>query len=596
MATRFFLLLLFFNITILMAKPIDLKYTVSIPEPHTHYAEVEMEFNNTDKDDFVELKMAVWTPGSYLVREFSKSVEAFEVTDGKGKPLNFKKTRKNVWTVETNGAKKIKAKYLVYAFELTVRTSFIDADMAYMNGTSIFMWVEGHQDEKVAIEYKVPNEWKDIALALPTNGSQWKRTAENYDILVDSPVAIGNHDTYEFTAQGIPHKIAMIGEGNYDIEQIKKDFIKIADVTTELYKENPLKEYTYIVLNTASTYGGLEHLHSTSLIYPRWNYQPYGSYVRFVSLALHEYFHLWNVKRARPIALGPFDYENETYTNLLWVAEGFTSYYDEYLLQRAGIIDEEGYFSMLENVFNTLESAEGRKVQSLSEASFDAWIKFYRKNENSNNCCISYYGKGAIIAFMLDAEIRSASKGKNSLDDAIRFLYNEYYKKLNRGFTEQEVQQAIEKYAGKSMDDFFAKYINGTEEIDYDKFLGVYGLQTKNVNKGASPFVGCRTEYDDGKLIIKSLTRDAAAYKTGLNVNDEIIAIDGYRVKDDIGSIVKRYNAGETVTFTIARDGKLRTFDITLGTNKSKRLQIEKVPNPSAEQKARYKEWLGTRF
>lgn len=596
MKNIFFLLVLFLNVQILMSKPIDLQYTVSIPEPHTHYATVTMEFDNSDKEYFVELKMAVWTPGSYLVREFSKSIENFTASDNKGNQLEFNKTRKNVWRVETNGAKKIKISYDVYAFELTVRTSFIDADMAYMNGTSVFMWVEGHQNEQVTIDYDVPSDWKNISTGLKKKGSEWTRTAPNYDILVDSPVAIGNHDVYEFTAQGIPHKIAMVGEGNYNIEQIKTDFIKIADVCTEMYKENPLDEYTYIVLSTESSYGGLEHLNSTSLIYPRWNYQPFSKYVRFVSLALHEYFHLWNVKRARPIALGPFDYENETYTTLLWVAEGFTSYYDEYLLQRAGIINTDGYFGMLESVFNTLESQEGRKVQSLSEASFDAWIKFYRKNENTNNCCISYYGKGAIISFMLDAEIRSSSKGKYSLDDVMRFLYNEYYKKQERGFTEQEVQAAMEKYAGKSMQQFFDDYINGTKEIDYDKFLGVYGLRAVNTNAGASPFLGCGTNYDDGRLTISRLTRDAAAYKAGLNVNDEIIAIDGYRVIDEIGSPLKRYDAGDTVTFTISRGGKLRTFDITLGTNPNKRLRIEKVSSATEEQKARYKEWLNESF
>jgi len=574
-----------------------LHYKVSIPEPHTHYLKVEMEIDDVNVDDLA-VKMAVWTPGSYLVREFSKSVENFEAFDKKGNALDFDKTRKNVWSIKTNGSKKVKVTYDVYAFELSVRTSFVDADMAYLNGTSIFMWVDGRQQEASTIEFDVPDAWPTITTALKKkDGKNDKvRVCDNYDMIADSPILIGDHDVYDFEALGIPHHIAFAGEGNYDIEKVKADFTKIAEVTTDVFGENPVDDYTFIIINTENGRGGLEHLYSCSMMYPRWGYSDRRSYVSFLSLTTHEYFHLWNVKRARPIELGPFDYENETYTHLLWVAEGFTSYYDEYLLRRCEFVDDRGYLDMVENVINRYEGAEGKRVQSLNEASFDAWIKFYRRNENTNNCCISYYGKGALIALMLDMEIRKSTKGEKSLDDVMLIFWNKYYKELNRGFSSAEVQQACEQVAGKSLQEFFDKYIDGTAEIDYNEFLNTVGLQANLNANSKKAYLGIGTKYEKGKLTITSVKRSGAAYEHGLNANDEIIAIDGYRIGDDVGAFTKHYDIGDKVIFTISRAGKLREIEVTLGENTSPRFSISKMDNATAQQKAAYEKWMGGAF
>jgi len=580
-----------------VAKDVTISYTLGMPEPHTHYVEVTMQINNLNQEE-TDLKMPVWTPGSYLVREFPKSVEDFTASNGR-KATDFKKIAKHTWRINTKDISDLTIKYKVYAYELSVRTSYVTSDKAYLNGTSIFMYVDDRVDLPCTINVEPFTKWKQISTGLSMdNGHKWTLKAPNYDVLVDSPILIGNHDIYEFTAVGIPHYIAIDGEGNYDVEQMKKDFIKIAEVETALFDENPCETYTYIILNTESSYGGLEHLNSTSLIFPRWKYQPESSYMRFVSLAAHEYFHLWNVKRIRAKELGPFDYQNENYTQLLWVMEGFTSYYDEYLLRRGEWIGSEQYLNnMLTSVFEYCDNTPGAEVQSLTAASFDAWIKYYRKNENTNNCCVSYYQKGAAVTALLDLTIRHETKGEKSLDDVIHYLYHHYYKELNRGFTDAEMQETLETIAGTSLQEFFDDYIYGTEPLDYNKYLNYVGLEITNSNAGnESPYLGASTKEEDGKLIVTSITRNSAAWHGDLNVHDEIIAINGYRTNEKWSRHIKTQNVGDEVELIINRDGKLRTLKITLGNNPKVNFNITKKENATSDQKKLYEDWMNEKF
>ncbi len=577
------------------AKDLKISYELSFPEPHTHYVEVEMKIDNIDQD-VLDIKMAVWTPGSYLVREFPKNVETFEVVSGK-KTLEYEKIRKNAWRIPTKNVNSLTVKYNIYCFELSVRTSFIDADKAYLNGTSIFMFPDSGIGLPSTVKINPHPDWKEVSTSLKTDGDKWTRKAPNYDILFDAPILIGNQQIHKFTAQGIPHYIAIDGVGNYDPEQMKKDFVRIVDVGTEMFGDNPCEEYTFILLSTENSYGGLEHLNSTSLIYPRWNFEPYNRYVRFLSLAMHEYFHLWNIKRIRPKQLGPFDYENENYTNLLWVAEGFTSYYDEYLLRRAEFISPEDYFKMLENVFNYCENTPGAKVQSLADASFDAWIKYYRKNENSDNCCVSYYTKGAGVAVLMDLAIRNATNSKKSLDDVMRSLYEDFYKKRNVGFTDKEMQEVIKEVAGEPCTEFFDQYIYGVGQLDYNKYLGYAGLELTDNNAGSNrPFLGINTKKEEGKLLISKVDREGAAWSAGLNANDEILAINGYRVSDDISNWIQSFKVGEEITLTISRAGMLREINVKLVANPKHSFRIVKKAKATAKQKALYKAWLGEEF
>lgn len=577
-------------------KQLDITYTLSFSEAQAHYVDVLMEIKGLDQA-VTDIKLPVWTPGSYLIREFPKGIESFDVTSG-SKEVASKKVRKNVWRVETEGQSSIAIAYKVYAFELSVRTSYIEQDKAYLNGTSIFMYVDGHLQEEVIVNVKPDAAWKEISTSMPAvGGNKWSRSAPNYDVLVDSPILIGNQEIFEFTAEGIPHYLALDGDHNMDVERAMADFKKVIKVETELFGENPCKDYTTIVLNTPNSYGGLEHLSSTSLIYPQWKYNQPDGYMRFISLFAHEYFHLWNVKRIRPAALGPFDYENENYTHLLWVMEGFTSYYDEYLLQRCGFIETPKYLTMLAKNFNYCENTPGSDVQSLTESSFDTWIKLYRRNENTVNCCVTYYTKGAAVTSLLDLEIRHRTNGEKSLDDVLRYLYQEYYKKQDRGFTSEELQAAVEMAAGGSLNDFFLDYVWGTEHLDYNQYLGYVGLEVKdNYANNNIPYLGVRPKDEDGKVMVKEIIRYSPAWEAGISAGDEIIAVNGFRIHDSFSDWLKRFQVGDDITLTVSRSGKLRTIETKLSRNPESRLEIVKKANATDAEKALYKSWLGEAF
>ena len=568
-----------------------ISYKINMSEPHTHYFEVEMTIKNYDKD-FIDFQLPVWAPGSYLVREFSKSIENFQAYSN-SENLSFELVNKNTWRV-ANKNKNVTIKYKVYAFEMSVRTSFLDADHGYINGTSIFMFVEDLKELPVSLSINPYVEWKKITTALKSSGNN-VYTAENYDVFVDAPIEIGNHQTFEFEADGIPHTVAVFGEGNFSVDSLKKDMKKIAESCTKVFGENPNKDYTFIVHNLSNSSGGLEHLNSTTLQVERWSYAPTSNYQRFLSLVAHEYFHLWNVKRLRPKNLGPFDYNHECYTELLWVSEGFTSYYDELLLQRTGYYDNETYLKKLAENITGVENQPGNNVQPVSEASFNAWIKAYRRNENSYNTTISYYPKGAILGLLVDLEIIKATNGSKNLDDLMQVMYSKYFKELDQGFTEENIKVEIENLLGYNLDLFFNEYVNGTKTIDYNKYFSYVGLELSNqpLKSGDKINFGAKLSNNEGKLIVKSVVRGTPAYKFGINAKDEIIAINNYRVDyNTFDKVLNQYALDDNIEVTVTRDGVVRNLNIKLEEANMHNFALKKIENMSEEQKICLEKWL----
>jgi predicted metalloprotease with PDZ domain len=587
------LIAFFFFWSTLTALAAELKYTLAMPKPHTHYFEVEMELTGARKN-YIDYKMPVWAPGSYLVREFAKNVDSFTATDKAGKPLRAEKIDKSTWRVYSNKADAVRVKYNVYAFEMSVRTSFLDASHGYVNGTSMFMYPEGYQNQRGTLVVKPYKEWKQVSTGLKSTGA-YTYTFPNYDILADSPLEIGNHEVLKFEAAGVPHEVAMYGEANYEREQLLDDMKKVVEECISLMGELPVDRYVFIVHNLHKGGGGLEHLNSTTLQTSRWNYGTEKGYTDFMSLVAHEYFHLWNVKRLRPAPLGPFDYSKENYTRLLWVSEGITSYYDDLITQRAGLMSPQRYLDVIAGSISSVENTPGNKIQPVSESSFDAWIKYYRRNENSNNAEVSYYTKGGVMGQLLNMEIMKSTKGEKSLDDVMRYMYDRYYKKLDRGFTEQEFKEALERFAGKKMDNFFQNYIHGTKTPDYNSYFEAAGLRLVNLNEGVLNLNwGATTAMTDGRMIIKNVARGSSAWEGGLNVNDEIIAIDGYRVEEDIKPLISGRAIGEKIPVTVSRDGKLLTLQVPVVQDESVRYRFERVQNPTELQQKIYRKWLQT--
>jgi len=570
-----------------------LRYTLAMPAPQTHYFEVKMELGGFPAD-YTDVKMPVWAPGSYLVREFSKNVEGLQARTAAGQALPVEKINKNTWRVRHAKQASFRVSYRVYAFELSVRTSFLDADHGYLNGSSIFLFPAENKGLGSTVVVQPAAGWAQVSTALrpAAGGGKFTYRAASYDELADSPMEIGNQKILEFTANGTPHQVAMYGTYTADEPKLLADLKRLCEAAHGVVGQNPLDHYLFIVHNLERGGGGLEHLYSTTLEVGRTVYGTDAGYKSFLGLAAHEYFHLWNVKRIRPVALGPFNYDQENYTHLLWVSEGMTEYYSKVINLRAGFLTREEYLGRLGNVITAVEATPGNRIQSAAEASFDAWIKFYRPNENAGNTQISYYDKGDLIGTWLDLNIAQATQGAKHLDDVLRLLYATYYQKAGRGFTDQEFQDAVALVAGRRYDAFFANCVYGTQTLDYATALGYAGLTLKStpVDGGS---LGADFSNRAGKLLVTGVGRDGAAWTGGLNVNDEVLLINGVAPVEESTKALLSGPAGTEVKLQLRRDGLPRELTLKMAASPGRKFSIEPLPNPTPAQQKVLARWLG---
>ena len=587
--------------------PEPISYTLRFSAPQTHYVEVEA-LVPTGGRPTVELMMAAWTPGSYMIREFSRNLEDVSATDETneaGEPLSLDKTSKNRWTVETRGLPRVRVRYRVYAREMSVRTSFVDQDFAIVNGAPTFLTLADGERRPHDVRVILPAGWKVAVspLAEPAeNGGELRVRAADFDTLVDSPLYAGNARLYRFEVAGRPHLLVNEGEGTvWDGPRSAADAERIVREQAALWGVAPYPRYVIFNLITEAG-GGLEHKDSTVLMTSRWKARTREGYVDWLELVSHEFFHAWNVKRLRPMALGPFDYEQEVYTRDLWIAEGLTSYYGDLLVHRAGLSTRKEYLKHLGKQIEELQTTPGRQVQSLADSSFDAWIKYYRKDENSLNTGISYYTKGAIAGFLLDAKIRHATRGRASLDDVMRRAWQRF--SGERGFTSAEFRAAAEEVAGIDLDPWFDQVLEGTGELDYSEALAWLGLRftesdekERDKDNGDKPkepagWLGIDTEVQAGRLVVTQLRRDTPAYTAGLNFGDEILAVDDYRVPPEgWKDRLKAYRPGQKATLLIARRERILHLPVTFGEEPRLKWKLEPDPAATAEQKAHLEAW-----
>ncbi len=577
----------------------EIAFTVSMPKPHTHMLEVEIHvkrgLGSWPKED--TLVMPVWTPGSYLIREYARHVQDFAARDASGRPLQWEKINKNSWRVRTNGAREWRATYRVYANELTVRTNELNADHAFWNNAALLMYLEDFLNSPATLRVVAPEPWQVATGLPPVAGLKNTFRAENFDILYDSPVEVGSFKTLNFDVKGRPHRLVIYGDGNYDLERLRSDFKKIVEVSVELMgDEIPYKDYTFILHVRSDASGGLEHLNSTVIGARPFIFNQPDDYNEFLGVVAHEFYHVWNVKRIRPDALGPFDYTQENYTKLLWVAEGVTSYYENLILLRAGMMSDKEFLGKAASNFQSLQSLPGRLVMSLEEASFDSWIKFYRQDENAINSQVSYYDKGAIVALLLDLEIRKRSNGANSLDDVMRHLNTEFYKK-GRNYTPQDFQRISEMMAGSSLEEFFSRSVRGSDELDYNAALVAAGLRldrTGDSSPREAAYLGAELLQNGDRLMIRRVYAGTPAYEQGLNAGDQIVAINNKRATREflLARLAER-KPGEVLNLTIFRFDGLSTVVIKLGGRINAAYRIVPVDSPSDQQRQIYKSWLG---
>ncbi|MGB2926241.1 MAG: M61 family metallopeptidase [Limnothrix sp.] len=572
-----------------------ISYQVAMPNPHNHLFELTMQIQNWDAET-LNLRMPVWTPGSYLVREYARHVQDFAaIATDSSKSLTWQKKAKNHWQIETCDIPDITITYRIYANELTVRTNHLDATHGYFNGAALFFFVPGYADQASILTVELPHEAWQISTTLPLLEEFENRFwVENFDVLVDSPVEVGLHESYEFLYADKPHRWVVWGDGNFEADQAIADTKNIIKVEAEIFGDGlPYDEYMFLLHLSSSGYGGLEHKESCSLNYPRFGFKKKDSYYRFMQLVAHEFFHLWNVKRLRPKALETFDYESENYTPSLWFSEGVTSYYDLIIPLWSGVYNEKFFLESLGKDISRYLNTPGRFVQPLSESSFDAWVKLYRRDANSNNNQMSYYLKGAMVSLMLDLLIRDRHDNQKSLDDVLKIMWQDFGK-AEIGFTPEQVKQVFETVADCNLDDFFQKYLHGLEELPLDDYLEPFGLKLKPIYDSKKiPYFGAILQAENNQTKVQSVDSGSPAHQAGLDPGDEILAIGSYRLTaDQLGDRLQNYQAGDTISITIFQQDQLKTLAVTLAEAQPSSYQVQKNPQASAQQQQKLQGWL----
>jgi predicted metalloprotease with PDZ domain len=575
-----------------------IRYTLRFPARQTHYVEVEATVP-VEKAGPIELEMAVWTPGSYLVREFSRNVEGVNAS-GDGRALTVTKTAKNRWRIDGTTPPRAVVRYRVYGREMTVRTNFVDPDFALINGAATFLTLADKTPRPHEVAIELPSTWKTAITPMPDapGGAPFRFRAPDYDTLVDSPIVAGTPAVYQFSVKGVPHLIVNVGEaGIWDGQQTVADVQKIVEAATVFWGTIPYDRYVLFNLITEAG-GGLEHKNACTIMTSRWKARTRRGYVDWLALVSHEFFHAWNVKRLRPVELGPFDYGRENPTRMLWVAEGLTEYYGTLLAARAGVLTRDEYLAEVGELLTELQSTPGRLTMSVEDASFDAWIRLYRPDENSPNVSISYYSKGAVIGLLLDLEIRRLTNNAKSLDDVMRAAWARY--SGAHGYTAAEFRALVSEVAGHDLSGWLHKTLDTPSELD-ESALAWVGLRTRSDAPqpprawlGLSPSSTPATlRNDGGRLVVKEVRRGTPAFEAGVSVDDEILAIGDFRVTPDSwDSRLEAYKPGDRVSLLVARREQLVRLDVQLAPEPARSLKLEADPAASAEAQQRFASWL----
>jgi len=568
-------------------------YQVAMSQPQSHLFEVKLQVNNWHSGT-LNLKMPVWTPGSYLIREYARHVQDFAAQNSAGKTLVSSKVSKNHWQILTEESSEIEINYQVYANDLTVRTNHLDSTHGYFNGAALFFFVPGLEQQPLEIEVIVPQASWIVTTTMPkVVGKANTFTAQNFDLLVDTPVEVGTHKVYDFEVSNKHHSLAIWSEGNAQPAKIIADTIKVIEVEAKIFGGLPYDRYLFLLHLSGSGYGGLEHKDSCTLNYPRFGFRDREKYERFIQLVAHEFFHLWNVKRIRPKALEEFDYEAENYTTSLWFCEGTTSHYDILIPLRASIYKRKTYLKNLSKDLTRYLTTVGRKVQPLDESSFDAWIKLYRRDAYSDNNQISYYLKGQFVSLLLDLLIRAKYKNARSLDNVMQIMW-ERYGKEEVGFSEAELRGIIAEVAEEDLDDFFHRYIETTEELPFDEYLEPFGLYIKVTKDSNIPYLGIKMVSENNKEMIKYVASNSPAAIGGIDANDELLAIDGVKVDGaSLSERLKDYVSGDKIQVTVFHQDKLQTLLVSLDEPQISRYEIAVKDNLSELQRQNLAGWLG---
>ncbi len=590
----------------------EIVYRIHATDPHAHLFEVELELAEPDPEG-QRFSLPVWIPGSYMVREFARHIVGIEARSA-GRRVALAKLDKNTW-LAARCKRALRLRYTVYAWDLSVRGAHLDASHGFFNGTSVFLCVAGQEDRACRVEIVRPRgahyrDWQ-VATTLERDGARaWgfgAYRAQDYDELIDHPVEMGRFSKVEFEARGVPHAIVLTGQHDADLERLAADAVRICEAQIRMFeprtRKAPFDRYLFLTTVVGDGYGGLEHRASTALICARDDL-PYPTmqgtsdgYRKFLGLVSHEYFHSWLVKRIKPRAFTPYALDRENYTRLLWIFEGFTSYYDDLMLVRSGAIKVEDYLKLLGSTASQVLRGAGRLRQSVAESSFDAWIKYYRQDENSPNAIVSYYAKGALVALCIDQAIRERSADKSSLDDVLRLMWRRHGREgapRPEGLAEDGFADLVRDATGVSLEREIAEWAYGTSELPLARALERVAVEFQAGDSGpAESMLGLRIATRHGELVVSGTHPGGAAQRAGVSAGDTIVAVDGLRTDEKaLRTRLERRREGERVRLHMFRRDELLAFDVRLSARPATDATMKLIEKPRpAARKARDR-WL----
>lgn len=564
-----------------------LHYQIEFDDFRQHLIHVTLRFvaNPTQV-----LSLPTWIPGSYLIREFAKHIESVKAYDEAGRQLQISKFEKNKWRLFNTDHELITVEYDVYAYDLSVRGAYVDQTRLYVNPACICLGLQDQENSAVELEVFLPDELKHFQLATGLVSKslvkgRYTLKADNYAQLIDAPFELADQTRFSFEANGIPHEFVVSGQHKMNAERMKQDIEKICSTEISMFGSAPFENYTFMTMATGNSYGGLEHPNSTSLITPRDDLpkadeptEPSADYQRFLGLCSHEYFHSWLVKFIRPENLANYDLNKESLTSLLWIFEGFTSYYDDLILLRSGVISPDSYLKLLKGQIDRYLQNPGRFIQTVSESSFDAWIKFYRQDENSNNAGTSYYNKGCLVALCLDLGLRLRG---SSLDALMRRLYENTQNGIQ--VNERTIVELCNELTGDNWIEQVNHLINTTDELPLDQLFPEFGLSYTLKNEKTLPFGLKITEKPEG-VLIQQANREGVGAKAGLSANDVIIAIDGLKASEKL--LVKYATQHGTFTVYAFRRDEFIQFELQGGEVQLTTVELK------VEDQAKAEKWL----
>lgn len=566
-------------------KPIH--YAIVPKDPAAHVFEVTLKIADPDAQG-QRFMLPVWIPGSYMIREFARNIVTISAqSDATGRKVALRKIDKQTWeAAPVEGG--ITLTYEVYAWDLSVRAAHLDDAIGFFNGTSVFLFPFGREAVECRVQIQRPEgeqyaDWRVATALREARGTRrygfGEYRAANYDELVDHPVTLGRFELGRFEAQGVPHDVVIAGKvTSLDMPRLTRDLATICSTQIALFeprtKRAPMDRYVFMTVAVGDGYGGLEHRASTALICNRADLPVRGKdamtdgYRTYLGLCSHEYFHTWNVKRIKPAAFAPYDLKQENYTSLLWLFEGFTSYYDDLMLVRSGVISRDDYLTLVGKTVGGVQRGSGRRKQSVAQSSFDTWIKYYRQDENAPNAIVSYYTKGSLVALSFDLAIRAETGNRKSLDDVMRALWTRYgrdfYLGKGEGVAEDAIEPLIREVTGVSLGRLFTDGVHGTRDLPLETLLAPFGVGLEPDLTVGKPSLGVRLRAG-AEVALAAVHDGSAARRAGFSAGDVLVAIDGLRVNGgNLDSLLARYRPGDKVRVHAFRRDELRETTLTL--------------------------------